>query len=142
MVFIYASGDSNNRTSRILIPVWCPKSSKCRNNVAAICILYFLCHIFRIFSRINQAHLITQPLDCSPCHKDRSLQRVIYFSIKPPGNCCNKAILGKHRFLTCIHKQETTGTICIFCFTGLKTGLPKQCGLLISRCTCNRYRTA
>ena len=140
MVFVYATGNANDSTSCILIPMRSTKTGKRRYHITTIGILYFGCHIFRIRRRIHQSHFITKPLYCRTGYKDGTFQCIIYFSIQAPCNSGYQTVLGEDRFFTCVHQQETSGSICIFCFTGCKTGLPKQSCLLVTGCPANGDR--
>ena len=48
MILVYATGQTYDRTTRILIPVRSSKSCKRRHNIAPVCIRYFSCKIFRV----------------------------------------------------------------------------------------------
>ena len=142
MVFIDAAGDADDRTSGILIPVRCAKTGKGRYDVAAVCVRHLFCHIFRVLCRVNQTHFIAQPLNCGTGYEDGAFQRVGYFSVQSPGDCRDKSIFGKHRFVSGIHQKKAAGTICIFCFAWLETSLSEQCRLLVSCSTGDEDRTA
>src|SRR5699024_3801698 len=142
MIFVDSPGNSHDRPSCILIPMWCSKSGKCRNNIASVRILFFFCHIFRICRRINQSHFIPEPLHCCSRDKDGAFKSIIHFSIHSPGNRGNQSVLRKNRFFSRVHQKKASRSICIFRFSCLETGLSKQSGLLISCRSCNPNRSA
>ena len=135
MVLIDAAGDADDRTSGILIPVRRAKTGKGRYDVAAVCVRHLFCHIFRVLCRVNQTHFIAQPLNCGTGYEDGAFQRVGYFSVQSPGDCRDKSIFGKHRFVSGIHQKKAAGAVCVFCFSRLKTGLTEQSGLLVTGST-------
>ena len=137
MVLVDSTGNTHNGSSCILIPVRCTQACKCRYHITAVGIRYFLSHVLRIRGRIDDLQFIPQPLNRSSRYKNRTLQCIIHFSIQAPCNGSNQSIIGKYRFFACIHQHETAGSIRIFCLTGLETGLPEQCRLLVPCRTCD-----
>ena len=142
MIFIHAARNTDNRTSCILIPVRSAKSGKRRHHITPIGICYLGRHIFGIRRGIHQTHFIAQPLHGGACDKDRTFQRITDLPVQSPCNRCNQSILGKYRLFPCIQQQKAAGTICVFRFSGRKTGLSKQSCLLISGRAANRNRSA
>ena len=131
MILIYTTGQSHDRAAGILIPVGSSKSRKRRHDVAAVCIRYLSRKILGIRCGIHQMKLITKPLDRSTSHKYGSLQNISDLSVKSPSDGRNQPVIGKYRFISCIHQKKATGSICILGFTFLKAGLPEQRRLLV-----------
>ena len=135
MILIYTTGQPHDRAAGILIPVGSSKSRKRRHDVAAVCIRHFSRKILSIRCRIHQMKFITKPLDSSTSHKYGSLQNIGDLSVKSPSDGCNQPVLGKHRFISCIHQKEATSSVCILSLAFFKAGLSEQCCLLVSGCT-------
>ena len=142
MIFVNTSGDSDYRTSCILIPVWCPESRKCRHHITSVGIRYLLCHILGILSTIYKSHLISEPLDRSSCDKDRTFKCVVYFSSNAPCKGCNKSVFRKDRLFSRIHKKEASCSICILRITFTEALLSEESRLLIARNSGNRNLSA
>ena len=119
MILVHASRNAYDGPSGIRIPVRSAKTRKRRDYITAIRILDLLSHILGILRRINQAHLVPKPLDGSPCCKNRAFQSIADLSALSPGNSSDQTIIGKHRLLSCVHKQKASGSVSIFCFSRL-----------------------
>ena len=142
MIFIDSPRNPHDNSSRILIPVWRPQPRESRHHIASMRVRNLLRHIFCIFRSVNQFQFVPQPLNRRPSHKNRAFQGVGNFSVQPPGDRSNQTIFRKDRFISGIHQQKAAGAIRIFSFSGLKTGLTEQSGLLISRRASNGNRRA
>ena len=138
MVFIYPTSQADDRSAGILIPIRSTESGESRYNITSVCIFHFLCHVFAVFCGINQAQFITQPLDRRTGDKDRTFQSICNFSVKSPGNCGDKPVVGKDWFLSGVHQEEAAGSVSILCISRFKAGLTEKCGLLITGSTCDR----
>ena len=142
VAFIYSSGQSYNSSSGILIPIRRSQSGKCRHYITAVGIFYLPGHILRVFCRVNEPQLISEPLDHSSCHENRAFQCIGNLPVQSPGNGSNQPVFRKYRLLACIHQKEAACTISILCVSFFETSLSKKSGLLVSCCSANRNGTA
>ena len=142
MAFIYPSGQSYDGPSGILIPVGSSQSGKSRHYITAMGVLYFSGHILGIFRRIDHPEFISQPLDHSSCYKYRSLQSIGDLPVQSPCYGSYQSIFGKYRFFSCVHQQETAGTVSIFGISFFKTCLSEKGRLLIPCRPSDRDRSA
>ena len=135
MILIYTTGQPHDRAAGILIPVGSSKSRKCRHDVTAVCIRYLSRKILGIRCGIHQMKLITKPLDRSTGHKYGSLQNIGDLSVKSPSDGRDQPVIGKYRFISCVHQKEATGSVCILGLAFLKAGLSEQRRLLVTGST-------
>ena len=133
MILIRTSCNSNNRASRILIPMWRTKSCKSRHHITTVRVFHLGCHIFRVRCRINQPKFIAKPLDRCSRNKNGSFQRIIYLTVQSPRNRSNQTVFREYRLVSGVHKQEAAGTIGILCLSFMKACLSKKCRLLVAR---------
>src|SRR5699024_472707 len=117
VILINTARDPDDRSSCILIPVGSTESGKRRDNITSVGVFFFLCHILRIHRRVDQPHLIAQPLHCRSGDKDRAFQGVVHFPIQPPRDRRDKSVFREHRLFSCIHQKETSCPICILCLS-------------------------
>ena len=96
------------------------------HHIAAVCVRHLIGHILGILGRIDQAHLIPEPLDGGSRHENGTFQGIIYLSVQPPGNGSEQPIVREDRFLTSIHKKEASCSVGILGLAGPEAGLSKE----------------
>ena len=70
----------------------------------------------------------------SPAHKNATLERITFFITI--GTCRNgryKTVWTAYRWVTAVHQQKATRSVCVFDIAFFKASLPKKCRLLVSR---------
>ena len=95
-------------------------------------ILHLPCQILRILSRIDQPHLIPEPLDRCSGHKNRPLQRIIHLSVQSPGNGGDQPVSGEYRLFSGVHQHEAAGAVSILGHAVFHAQVPEQGRLLVA----------
>ena len=129
----HPTGQSNDESAGVHVPVRSPQTGECRNYVDPIRIGNGGSQGFRFLGRVDDPEFIAQPLHRGTTHEHGTLQRIGDLAIQPPGNGGQKAMLGSDRFRSCVHEQKAAGAIGILCHAHLKAALAEQCRLLVSR---------
>ena len=88
------TGNTDNHTTGIGIPVWSTQANESRNQIYTAGIANLLCNPLGIRSRVNHTGTITEPLNSGTSNEDGTLQCILNLAIQTPGDGGNQAILG------------------------------------------------
>ena len=133
MIFVDAPGQSHDDSPGVLIPMGCAQTGERRDDVAAVGIGHLGRHVLRVGGGINEPHLVPQPLNRRPRHKNRAFQRVGDLSVQAPCNRRDQPVFAEHGLIPGVHQHKATGAVGVFGLSGLEAGLAEQRRLLVSR---------
>ena len=133
VVLVHPPGQSYDGPPGVLIPVGRAQAGKSGHYIAPGGITDLPGVILAVCGGFDEAHLVPEPLNGRPGHKDRSLQRILHPAPQAPGNGGYQTVLGEDGFFAGIHQQEAACAVCVFGLPRLEAGLAKQRRLLIAR---------
>ena len=133
-----SSGQSQDRTSCILVPVRSSKSCKSRNYVHSIGIWHRQTVFLWSSSILQKPCFISEPLDSSPCYKYTAFKGISWRTICIHCHSSQKSVTRLYHLISCVHQKKASCAICILNISRFETALAEQSCLLISCGSCNR----
>ena len=132
------TGNTDNHTTSIRIPIWSTQTYECRNQIYTAGVTNLLSNPLRIRSRVYHASAITEPLNSRTCYEDGTLKSILNLAIQAPSNSSYQPILGIIDVSTGIHQHEAASTIGVLSLAWVEAVLTKEGSLLVTCSTCNR----
>ena len=127
-----AAGQPHDGPAGVHIPVRRAESREGGYNIDAAVVRNLRGIKFAVGGLLDQAELVTDPLDHRAADKDAALHGVADFSVQSRRDGGDQAMVAQTEIPTGVHQHKTTGTVGVFGFARLEAGLPEQGGLLIS----------
>ena len=132
VVGVHTTGQTEDRATRIRVPVRRAQAGKGRHDVHAVGVLHFGREILGIEGVADELHFITQPLNGGARHKHGTFQRIVHFPGRAAGDGGQQAVFRLHRFLTSVHQHKAASAVGVFRHPFLHAQLAEQCRLLVT----------
>ena len=113
--------ETRNDPASIAFPIRRVKSGERRHEVDSSIVFDRLGESFDVRALLNQAEVVTQPLHQGSRDRDAPFQRVVGGLVPEfVGQRCEQPATGMHQLRPGVHKQEASGPVSVFSFSGPK----------------------
>ena len=86
MVLVHPAGQPHNGPPGVLVPVGRAQAGEGGHHITAVGVLHLAGHVLGVGGAVDHAHLVPQPLDGRPRHKNGPLQGIGDLAVQPPGD--------------------------------------------------------
>ena len=132
VVLVGAAGQADDRAAGISIPVGSAQAGEGGNDIDPVGVGHFLREVFGVGRGVDQAQLVTQPLNGGAGDEDGTFKGVVDFAAESPGDGGQQAVFGFNRFFAGVHQQEAAGAVGVFGHAGFEAGLTEERRLLVA----------